>query len=97
MNDTEKKSADNPAKTTTAESLALLQAQAEAAFEAASLKASQLPDAAEETYDELKAEAIEQLEVAQAKLDELRTEAADQIAERNVPTRGFFSRLFGKK
>ena len=97
MDNPKEKSAAETAKTATAETLADLQAQAEAAYETASFKVEQLHEAAEEKYDELKAEAIEHLEVAQAKLDEIKAEATVQVADTKQKARGFFSRLFGGK
>ncbi|WP_338875390.1 hypothetical protein WBJ53_07185 [Spirosoma sp. SC4-14] len=84
------------AKASTAENLANLQTQAETVFAAASAKADELSDVAEDKFDDLKAEAAVQLEAAQAKLDELKAEAALQIEEAKEKAKSVWNQLFGK-
>ncbi|GAB3542518.1 hypothetical protein [Spirosoma fluminis] len=84
------------AKTATAETLTNLQAQAETTFAAASAKADELSDVAEDKFDDMKAEAAVQLEAAQVKLDELKAEAALQIEAAKERAKGIWNQLFGE-
>ncbi|GAB3895677.1 hypothetical protein [Spirosoma agri] len=83
-------------KVSTSENLATLQAQAETIFAAASAKADELSNVAEDKFDDMKAEASVHLEAAQVKLDELKAEAALQIEEAKEKAKGIWSQLFGK-
>lgn len=83
------------AKTTAAEVLTNLQAEAESAYATASAKADELQDAAEDKLDDLKAEAAVQLEAAQVKLDALKAEAALRIEEAKEKAKGMWNQLFG--